>query len=560
MQSPTKTTSETKSEAPETFDPTHIPSDMLAAMAAIEDDMAAKPVPAPQAAPVQKPSLPLDYKGPFSQLTSAEHARYIFLAARARGQALGPREQAEHQRLRQRVEDEQQQFRRQLQALAQPSMREIPEHAAKSALQQLERLQKRALSAYASHYVPLRVAAIRAVTTGHVPLEYRCTLLQCGECWEAREATVGEQLDDPWASSGGLRRPLMSQDPHVPELVARAQADVALSADALEALLTLSRAHARDVLVPIEVSMAGDRRLVVVDRPLVAGRAMTARRLRQTYGEAAVRQQLKTDAPAISLGETLNGAETNGAEASYTLWEFGGTRLLVRCGIDGFRAGAEGARTTVTHAVKLEHFANDAATKAPEALWAANGGKLAEEPTETERLAWWLAAWLRGSPSEVQVTHVSGIEAVRTTHHTCADLFGADAPPSTHGLRDILAELLKLAPGSYLLEHVRGAWDATIMRAVERPASAAAVRPNGTVMDLAAELALPEAPVEDEVPVELPAWHGPAGLVPWTYPLAELAAAGASANGAGGGGGDAKGGKKARARKQRFRQKLKRQK
>ncbi|KAJ1937320.1 hypothetical protein GGF37_005253 [Kickxella alabastrina] len=165
-----------------------------------------------------------------------------------------------------------------------------------------------------------------------------------------------------------------------------------------------------------------------------------------------------------------------------------------------------------------------------------------------------------------------------------------------HALRNVLAEIQRLPVGRYVLEHVRGAWDATILRAVDRAASGATaaaaasgaaaataataataaavgagvlgVRPSGAVMDLAKELelevelgaagfALGEV-ANDYVP---PMWLGAPPMPPWTYPPPEMlalhkqkqkqngAGAGAGAGTGAGAGAGSKKGKKANKRK-----------
>ncbi|KAJ1895773.1 hypothetical protein LPJ66_004383 [Kickxella alabastrina] len=603
-----------------------IPTDMLAAMAALDG-------PAPADAPTQpaqpKPDptphvtakdlaahLPRGYAGPFSQLTLAEHQRCQFLGSRG-VKALGAREQAEFMRLRGRVEAEQKEFRRLLQEKTTESLRDVSPELLAQCRGWLEKQRREALGAYAPMYMPTRVMAIRPITSGHVPLEYRDTLLQCGVCHGVREVAHGGRVQQQQAGevAMGGGRPVMTKDPHVRRLAEQARADVALSDSALLALLTLPLAYHRDLLIPLEVAMVGDRRLAVVDRPLVPGRAWTPRKLRQMYCDAAVRSQMLDRTQTLALGRGSGGGTEPGpgpgpgpgldtvgaaANASYTVWAFGATRLLVRCGIDGFSQGESGGegqgeggsgetRVTVTLGTKLEHHVP--ATN-PEAGLAAGGSGMAlEEVTETERLSWWLSAWLRGSPSQLWVTHLDrASQAVRTSKVTAADMFPADAPqPSMHALRNVLAEIQRLPVGRYVLEHVRGAWDATILRAVDRATSGATatatataataaavgagalgVRPSGAVMDLAKELEL-EVEVElgaagfalgevanDYVP---PIWLGAPPMPPWTYPPPEVlalqkqkqkqngAGAGAGAGTATGTGAGPKKGKKANKRK-----------
>ncbi|KAJ1945454.1 hypothetical protein GGF37_001692, partial [Kickxella alabastrina] len=411
-----------------------IPTDMLAAMAALDGPTPAD-APTQPAQPKADPTphvtakdlaahLPRGYAGPFSQLTLAEHQRCQFLGSRG-AKALGAREQAEFMRLRGRVEAEQKEFRRLLQEKTTESLRDVSPELLAQCRGWLEKQRREALEAYAPMYMPTRVMAIRPITSGHVPLEYRDTLLQCGVCHGVREVAHGGRVQQQQQQAGevamGGGRPVMTKDPHVRRLAEQARADVALSDSALLALLTLPLAYHRDLLIPLEVAMVGGRRLAVVDRPLVPGRAWTPRKLRQMYCDAAVRSQMLDRTQTLALGRGSGGGteprpgpgpDTVGAaaNASYTVWAFGATRLLVRCGIDGFSQGegegegeGEGgsgeARVTVTLGTKLEHHVP---ATSPEASLAAGGSGMAlEEITETERLSWWLSAWLRGSPSQL---------------------------------------------------------------------------------------------------------------------------------------------------------------
>ncbi|KAJ1813450.1 hypothetical protein LPJ75_003183 [Coemansia sp. RSA 2598] len=460
-----------------------------------------------------------------------EHARYLFLAQRAR-QA---KDQAEFQRLKQRVESEQKEFRSQIKEKTLDRLRMIEPWVDAAAKQHLSKQKELALETYPRLYVPARVTAIKPIGSGYIPLVYKKTLLQRGTCYGVREKVSEQALSDPWAGSrqAVCERPVMTRDPHVRQLALQTQADVALSDSALAALLTLQKMHMHDVLLPVEVVANGDRRLVIVDRPLVVGRSATPRKLRQLVFDAAVRQQMvdRSGENRLALGpgdQQSQQSQLEEPDASYTLWEFGDTRLLVRCGINGFSGdaagenGAQPARTTVTLASKLEYYADSTASEVALATGGSAAAQRPEDTTECDRLAWWLAAFLRGSPSQVWVTHVApGAQPTRVSRLGCTDLFPPSAPqPPTHALRDVLAEFSRLTPGKYMLQHRRSAWDATILRAVDDSAA-------GAGMDLAAELDVGAAAAAasyvdaDYVP---PVWHGLPAQIPWTYPPADLAA------------------------------------
>ncbi|KAJ2599036.1 hypothetical protein GGF39_002396 [Coemansia sp. RSA 1721] len=537
MQSPTK-----KAEEPQPEQPSQIPSDVLAAMMAIDgmDVGAKRPAPATtnidthrQLAKELANRLPQSYSGPFSQLTLEEHARYLFLAQRIRR----GKEQTEFQRLKQRVESEQREFRAQIKEKTMEQLRMIEPWVETAARGQLMKQREQALESYSRFYVPASVTAIRSIGSGHIPFVYKKTLAQRGICYGACSQVPDKPLEDPWKDDGqnlAGQRAVMTRDPAVRQLAMQTQADVALSDSALIALLTLQKMHMHDVLVPLQVTLVDGRRLVVVDRPLVVGKSATPRKMRQLAFDAAVRRQMveRSNDNKLALGPS-SGQQSQPMEpdASYTLWEFGGIRLLVRCGIHAFSGEVSGdnsngpTRTTVTLASKLEYFTDSAFAEV--ALASGGGTAVTQEDTsECDRLAWWLAAFLRGSPSQVWVTHVApGAQPTRISRLSCADLFPPNTPqPPTHALRDVLAELTRLVPGKYMLQHRRGAWDATILRAVDGAEA-------GAGMDLAAEL-----DVESETPTNggaattfvdadyvPPVWHGLPAQIPWTYPPADLA-------------------------------------
>ncbi|KAJ2376828.1 hypothetical protein IW150_001748 [Coemansia sp. RSA 2607] len=514
--------------------PADIPDDMLAAMQAIEGTVGGtKPRAGPPATPDEATlvpagiRLPHNYSGPFSSLTTAEHARFLQLSRR---QPRATMEPPEHHRLRQRVDAEQSEFRSRLRQRTTGVLQLCEPLVAEAGARILRRQNEHARLHYAAGYVAARVLAIRPVGSAHVPLVYRSTVAQRGTCYAARAVLDDAVLQDAvrrmvqeGADEVGAR-PVMSCDEMVGALAGGAQAHVAVCDEALAALLTLQAMHAHDVLVPVEVreleTAEGSRTLVIVDRPLVVGRAATPRRLRQLVYDAAVRWQTADRSGASGAVPLDPDSSSAPFEASYTVWELGGTRILVRCAIDAFHEPNEGGpRTTVTGAAKLEYF--DPTASAEESV-VAGDGRLMEDTRPDERLSWWLAAFLRGSPSQVWVAHV-GPDGRLAGQARCAAAEyypeGAQTPqqqPPTHALREILAELRRLPTGRYMLQHRRGAWDATVLRAVDEPAGERAAAVN-----LHAELAT--EPLDNDADYAPPVWRGLGPLhVPWTYPPADV--------------------------------------
>ncbi|PIA17639.1 hypothetical protein COEREDRAFT_80338 [Coemansia reversa NRRL 1564] len=541
-----------------------IPNDMLVAMMAVESS-AEKPAPGAahhpeNAAKAVASCLPKGYTGPFSQLSAEENAYFIGLLQRIKGGGVGAKESSDYQRLKAKVDAEQQRFRAQAREKALPLLKNVLEGINVSACKELSREGAEALNMYPQLYMPVRVRAIRSSASGYVPLVYCDTLFQKGACYHVSEALqsskdmpIREDVD-PWAGRAGQHEPV-SRDPIMAELAERADADVVISASTLVALLTLPQAYMRDVVIPFQVAEAaeheagaedarrprGARRRVVVDRPLQPTHAATPQRLSQMYSAAfvqthAVDPNRPLELAGGSMAKAVTSAGLGGGEsgnATYTLWEFSGLRVLIRYGVHSFvRDGAAAAPTTVTLASKVE---SQLLNTSAEGTLAAAGGAVYEEISESERLAWWMSSYVRGSPSEVWVAHVDAAKpaVVRVARHTCADLFpSADAQPPTRGVADLLHDLLRLDPGHFLLAHRRRTWDATIYKALEVSADAAAAavvspRTRETVLDLSTELRPIDridparADVEgDYVPA---AWHGIPGLVPYTYAPADTA-------------------------------------
>ncbi|KAJ1838523.1 hypothetical protein LPJ70_005424 [Coemansia sp. RSA 2708] len=308
----------------------------------------------------------------------------------------------------------------------------------------------------------------------------------------------------------------------------KANADVVLTDTALAALLSLPQSYMRDVIVPFTVR-EGARPMVVVDELVVPTHAATPRVLNEMYYSAAVRSELVDASRTLDLAKPAEATnpestisspeepkpESNLANATYTLWELGGQRIVVRYAVHAFAHPA----ATVTLAVKVETQVGSAAA---EAALARNGRDALEETAERERQAWWLAAYLRGSAAEVRVVHVTPDgSVVKTTRHTAADMY-TDSQPPTRAVADLLQDLAQLGAGQYLLAHRRRTWDATVYRATDGVVTAR----SDAVLDLAAELA-PVAMVdakraEVEGDVVTVAWHGMPGHIPHTYAPADL--------------------------------------
>ncbi|KAJ2308907.1 hypothetical protein IWW52_003661 [Coemansia sp. RSA 2704] len=505
-----------------------IPSDMMAAMMAIEGGSTA-----PKSAQIMPENLahmmaqrlPKGYKGPFSQLTAVEHTQYLQLAQRAKTGALVGKEHSDYTRLKARVDIEQQQFRERAREQAQARVRLIQDEINSSTSQELTRLGQRVLQSYPRQYRSAKVRTIRPSAARYTPLEYRETLFQRGMCGHILDTTQRTQLSAPDAWADG---PLLSQDTEAMAVAIKANADVVLTDTALAALLSLPQSYMRDVIVPFTVR-EGARPMVVVDELVVPTHAATPRVLNEMYYSAAVRSELVDASRTLDLAKPAEATnpestisspeepkpESNLANATYTLWELGGQRIVVRYAVHAFAQPA----ATVTLAVKVETQVGSAAA---EAALASNGRDALEETAERERQAWWLAAYLRGSAAEVRVVHVTPDgSVVKTTRHTAADMY-TDSQPPTRAVADLLQDLAQLGAGQYLLAHRRRTWDATVYRATDGVVTAR----SDAVLDLAAELA-PVAMVdakraEVEGDVVTVAWHGMPGHIPHTYAPADL--------------------------------------
>ncbi|KAJ2868884.1 hypothetical protein GGH93_006330 [Coemansia aciculifera] len=559
--------------------PQDIPNDMLVAMMAIEGvnnvEVASKLNTArnnTESAPNKDIAtrLPKGYGGPFSQLTTAEHRQFLELAQRMKtGTALGAKENTDYQRLKPKVESEQQAFRLQAREKAIPLLRNISESVNETALSELAGIGAEALKSYPPAYMPVRVTAIRASSAGYVPLVYKDTLLQRGACYHAEMPAINEKAGVPVlgeGKSGEQRSLVMSRDPVAMDLAGRTGADVALSASALIALLTLPQSYNHEVIIPFRVvesagaqesdpsdsagKDAPPRRMVVVDKPLMPSHAATPRKLNQMHYEMAVRKQLVNRSRPLELaggslakapGMAIQAAEQSGSEdagqdnANYTLWEFGDLRVLIRYSVHGFapKETPSTATTTVTLETKLEYQLGSNSAEAAMAS-AGGGGDAYEDVSESERLAWWLGSYIRGSPSEVWVAHVDVHRSAitRMSRRTCGDLYSGDSAggqPSTRGVLGVLQDLLRLNAGQYMLVHRRRTWDATIYRALdESEAQAPPQRASEAVMSLAAELKPTLVPDLTQLGVEgdyvQAAWAGVPAQIPYTYAPADLSA------------------------------------
>ncbi|KAJ2550785.1 hypothetical protein EV175_003939, partial [Coemansia sp. RSA 1933] len=543
-----------------------IPDDMLAAMMAIEGINATE-MPKPAATRTTNPlisakkfakKLTDGYRGPFSQLTIAEHAHYLGLVQKVRSGQLSAKEGTEYQRFKTKIDTEQLKFRTQAREKAFPLLRRISEPVNQTAQKRVAELSGRALDHYARRYTPVRVAAIRSSASGYVPLVYKETLLQRGRCYGVQvpdaESVRAEgaipTTADPWdymQPDAGPRRQTgvpVTSDAVALKLAHLTQADVVVSASSLIALLTLPQSYLRDVAIPFKtIALQTEKPILVVDKPLVSAHASTPRKLNQLFYEASTSSILADRTQKLELGggtrigdvgEASGDERSSSAELgapdndNYTLWEFGDLRVIVRYSVHGFHAlessngsggpgGSDGAdeakqplTTTVTLKTKTEyHLANSSAEVAVAACGGAkhSDGGAFEDITESERLAWWMSSYLRGSPSEVWVSHVNVQKSAiaRTTKHKCADLFpgtvacaepggaaAASGPkPSTRGLLALLQDLLRQSPGDYMLDHKRRTWDATIYRALDRQPDGVSPPPALAIMNLEDELQAP---------------------------------------------------------------------
>ncbi|KAJ2578377.1 hypothetical protein GGH95_003419 [Coemansia sp. RSA 1836] len=567
--------------APAAVVPHDIPNDMLVAMMAIEGvdnaEVTSKLATArnsAESAPSKEviSRLPKGYTGPFSQLTLSEHRQFLELAQRMKaGMALGTKDNADYQRLKPKVEAEQQAFRTQARERAIPLLRTISDSVNKATLGELAGIGAEALKRYPPAYMPVRVTAIRASSAGYVPLVYKDTLLQRGACYHAEAPVLSGKtgVPVPSESDGAERRPVaMSRDAVAMDLAARTGADVVISASALIALLTLPQSYNHEVIIPFRVAEsaaakedippdsanrdAPPHRMVVVDKPLLPSHAATPRKLNQMHYEMAVRRQLidksrplelaggslaKIPELAVLAAERSDGEDAGQDNANYTLWEFGGLRMLIRYSVHGFasREAPAPLTTTVTLETKLEYQLGSGSA---EAAMAAASGEAYEDISESERLAWWLGSYLRGSPSEVWVAHVDVHRSAiaRMTRRTCADLYSGESgsQPSTRGVLGVLQDLLRLNAGQYMLAHRRRTWDATIYRALDEAEAPAPQRAaSEAVMSLAAELKPAPAPDLTQLGVEGDyvhvAWAGMPAQIPYTYAPADLPALAGSA-------------------------------
>ncbi|KAJ2695078.1 hypothetical protein H4218_005349 [Coemansia sp. IMI 209128] len=555
--------------------PQDIPNDMLVAMMAIEgisNTEAANKLTLARNKAESAPDkdmatrLPKGYSGPYSQLTTTEHRQFLELVQRMKiGAALNARDNADYQRLKSKVESEQQAFRLQAREKAMPLLKSISESVAEVALGELADIGAEAARVYPPVYVPVRVTAIRASSAGYVPLVYKDMLLQRGTCYHAEVPAINERAGVPVLGErtrGEQRSLAMSRDPVAMDLAARTGADVAISASALIALLTLPQSYNHEVIVPFRVVEAASaqgndpsdgagkdappHRMVVVDKPLMPSHAATPRKLNQMHYEMAVRKQLVDRSRPLELaGGSLakapgvaaeqSGSDDTGQDnANYTLWELGGLRVLIRYSVHGFaqKEAPAPATTTVTLETKLEYQLGSGSAEAAMAS-AGGSGDAYEDVSESERLAWWLSSYIRGSPSEVWVAHVDVHKSAitRMSRRTSGDLYSGDSAasqPSTRGVLGVLQDLLRLNAGQYMLVHRRRTWDATIYRALDESEAQAPQRASEAVMSLASELKPAPLPDVTQLGVEgdyvQAAWAGVSAQIPYTYAPADLSA------------------------------------
>ncbi|KAJ2500969.1 hypothetical protein GGH96_002286 [Coemansia sp. RSA 1972] len=473
-----------------------VSSDMLVAMMAVEG-VEPKPEMSSEAlAKAMAAKLPKTYAGPFSQLTALEHAQYLSLVQRAKTSQLNGRDASDLLRLRSRVDIEQQKFRAQAREQSLPFLRQIQDNVNTRMCRELGARAHRVLDAYPQQFRAHKVRTIRAGASRYEPLEFKGMLYQRGSCAHVADAAKLSRVE--WTNEE-----LVSMDGKAREVAETTQADVVVSDTALAVLLSLPQAHLRDVFVPFVVeekngANAGMR--VIIDDQVVPPRSATPRVLNEAYYAQAARSDLVDPTHRLDLSES----DQDASNATYTQWELNGQRLVIRYTVHAFSKTLGDA--AVTFAAKVESQSNTV-----EAQLAGIRGRN-EEIVERERLAWWLAAYLRGSASHVRVAHVDTMgNVLRMSQHTANDV---QVPP-TRALSELLRDLAQLPKGKYVLVHRRHEWDATVFRAVDGVDK----RKSEAVLDLSEELASVEAvdtaDVEgDYVPM---AWHGMPGHVPFTY-------------------------------------------
>ncbi|KAJ1782037.1 hypothetical protein LPJ59_006912, partial [Coemansia sp. RSA 2399] len=374
--------------------------DMLTAMMAIEGLSALEtPKPAAVRAPGRQISakefaakLPGGYKGPFSQMSTAEHAHFLGLVQKVRAGQLNAKDNIEYQRFKTKIDAEQLKFRTQAREKSFPLLRYISEPVSQAAYKRLSELSGRALEHYVHRYTPVRVAAIRSSASGYTPLVYMETLLQRGKCYGVQMPSIERMsaegtlslTDDPWGckqSDDKLVRKMgmpVTSDSVALKLARLVQADVVVSASSLIALLTLPQSYMRDVAIPFKVitSQADAdkpaRSVLLVDKPLMSTHASTPRKLNQMFYETCASSRLVDRSQQLELGggtkaNSVSEVAVDGSDSAdqvlldnsnYTLWEFGGLRVIVRYGVHGFHApdsaknadreGVEGAKPPVT--------------------------------------------------------------------------------------------------------------------------------------------------------------------------------------------------------------------
>ncbi|KAJ1856041.1 hypothetical protein GGH12_000698 [Coemansia sp. RSA 1822] len=477
-----------------------VASDMLVAMMAVEGVEPKPEVSSETLAKAMATRLPKGYAGPFSQLTALEHAQYLSLVQRSKTSALSGRDASDLSRLRSRIDVEQPKFRAQAREQSLPFLRLVQGDVNAQMCHELGARAHKVLDAYPQQFRAHKVRTIRAGVSRYEPLEFKGMLFQRGSCAHVADAPRLSRVE--WADEE-----LVSQDEKAKQVAETTEADVVVSDTALAVLLALPQAHMRDVFVPFVVEEKnGENRgmRVIIDDQVVPPRSATPRVLNEMYYAQAARSDLVDPAHKLDLSEP----SSEPGNATYTQWELNGQRLVIRYTVHAF-SKTNGNAATVTFAAKVE---TQTVTSAEAQLSSIRGRN--EEIVERERLAWWLAAYLRGNASHVRVAHVDTLGTVlRVTQHTAGDV---QVPP-TRALSELLRDLAQLPPGKYVLVHRRRTWDATVFRAVEGVDS----RRSDAVLDLKEELAdidmvdAEAADVEgDYVPM---AWHGMPGHVPYTY-------------------------------------------
>ncbi|RUP43699.1 hypothetical protein BC936DRAFT_136843 [Jimgerdemannia flammicorona] len=199
----------------------------------------------------------------------------------------------------------------------------------------------------------------------------------------------------------------------------------------------------------------------------------------------------------------------DGENLTYTLWSFGELDVLVRYRSDGYvsEAGPDGkiVPRTIGLKTKLEY-------QLDEGWW--------EETTTTERARSWIYSYVRGH-AHILVARFDVLrnEVIRVERRQMIDIFEGKWNPMPYSklLHHLFTKLYALSPGTYLVAHKKGDWNVTVYKSTPSPPSSTST----SLYDLHdAHRSLPSLD-GDSISTFVPAWGGPKGQVPWTFPPGE---------------------------------------